>query len=81
MIGFIDIRRCRRGERKTLELQFQTVDPESMFNEMMSPRLITRNTFYPKRPLGLRSSNQRLAVRPESLPTAIMCVNMISQPW
>ena len=80
IIGFIDIKRSRRENEKSRPT-IPTVDPESMFNEKDEPSRYHTEHFLPKIPFGCEARINRLAVRPESLPTAIVCVNMISQPW
>lgn len=80
IIGFIDIKRSRRENEKS-RATIPIADPESMFNEKDEPSRYHNGTLFTQNTPWLRSSNQRLAVRPESLPTAIMCVNVISQPW
>jgi hypothetical protein len=68
--GFVGINTPRDNE-KIPSYDITTVDPESMFNGKDEPSRYHTERLLPKNPPWLRSSNQRLAVRPESLPTAI----------
>jgi hypothetical protein len=54
MIGFIDIKHSRRENEKILDLQFPTVDPESMFNEKDKPLRYHTEHFYSKHPLAVK---------------------------
>lgn len=51
--GFIDIKHSRR-ENENLERQFQPPIPNPCSTKRMSPRVIIRNTFYPKHPLAAK---------------------------
>jgi hypothetical protein len=56
--------------KKIPSYDITTVDPESMFNGKDEPSRYHMERLLPQTP-WLRSSNQRRAVRPESLPIAI----------